>query len=108
MIFTPSTFFKGDFIELDCLTGTGEIDTSIQSEEIEGTIGLVLSSDGSVFNRDNEMVRKLGKGGKRETRIRFSTMGGMGVYEKFLGYELRGTVSVNFSLEALNFGNDQN
>lgn len=107
-IFTPSTFFKGDFIELDCLTGTGEIDTSIQPGEIVGTIGLVLSSDGSVFNRDNEMLRSLGQQGKRNTRIRFSTMGGMGVYEKFMGYELRGTVAVNFSMEALNFGNDQN
>ena len=107
-ILKPGSFLKLNFIELDPLSGTGEIDLAVQPNEIIGTIGLVLSKDGQIFNRDNEMFRELGNLGEYQTRVRFNAYGGLGIYEKFVGYELRGTMPVNFSLEALEFGNNQN
>ncbi len=94
-------------IELDCLVGTGQIDLTVQPEEIIGTIGLVLSQDGVVFERDNEMTRSLGAAGKYRRRVNFTGSGGMGTYEIMTGIELRGTAPVNFSLSALKLGNFQ-
>ncbi len=71
-------------LEIDALTGLGA-----------ETVGLSVSRDGR--NWSGFYYRDLGDVGEYQRRIVWA--GGLGRYESFMGYRLRGTGQVKFSLE---------
>lgn len=86
------TFFSLNGLELDVRAGT---------TLVEGTIGLTMSDDGTLFQTDNTVYRGLGKGGERTRQVSWILPGGLGTYENYAGIRLISTANVDFSLESL-------
>lgn len=89
---SPDTYFVADNILLSCITG---------SSFTEGTIGLRISRDNLAFGP--QVFRSLGKQGQHQQQVAWR--GGAGVFESFMGIQLRTTADINFSIDGLKVNN---